>query len=1173
MYKVLAVFEAIDKMSGTVKKVGDNLDKFSDNAKAIGQTLTGAFTVPIVAIGAAATKMATDFDYAIANLKAQAGNTADLTKLHDAAIAIGADVQLVGVNSSQAAMGLTELYKSGLTTSDIFGGPDGLNQYLQNGTNLSGAFRAAIDLQAASEMNLEESTRVVSISMKQFGLDASDATRITDNLVKTAGASPASVKDLAASLELVGTTFKNTFNWQIEDANVLLGMLAEKGIVAADAGYGLNAMLQRIVAPNARATKAMEELGIKIYDTSGNIKSARDVLDELNKAFYDSSGNVKMTQEEMARYTKLIFGTAATSQKTFNALVKGGGQAFDEMVSKMGGALTTQQRMALLTDTLAGRTEILQGTLETAGITIGERLMPMVDKIIVGLTDLTTAFMKLEPEAQNSILVFAGVVAAAGPVIYAIGSIRGAVTTMIIPAITSMTGVFAALPGILGSASAGMALYAEGASVAEIASLGVSAVLGPIVVVLGAVAAAAIAAKLAWDIYNDAQEKTAEVSGRWVEYLDDQVATQKSATAIADNYISKQKEIGEMYDSAGIGAQIFVDKNKLVNAEVDKLSESLTASATSYDDYVKAVDKVNAANERTVKVYVQAENGEMSYETQKKNLINVMSKEAFETLKSADAHRGYSFAAKEASDQISNIAGAEQDAIASREQSIAVTEEMIEEQKKLRDEYAKWADTQLSAAKTFTDMNESYSEMSGLQKELSDLDAKITSQGSAHAVMLTRKKMSTDELAAAQAKMAMIGDALYAGIRKNNETDLQYSSRMADLRVKYDNLRDSTSTYTAVVGGATKAQLEERQAIIDKMAAIDENYRKQLAMQAVENLSVEQFGTGEAAAQRYEEAKRNLMLATGLITPQALAEQDAMILLNDKYTSGQVSALGYASMLGKVREAAKDGAISLQELDNISVSPKIDMGDAMSRIEEVAVAPWVSAEKAIDTSTGNIATSASVMGEDVALATVAQTETLTTFQTTWQEVSTDISTVQIPAIGMAANTTLTQIDTYINVTFIPTLRHLETEWATLASYTNSALSSMRIAMIKSLPTFQLFSTAVVLSIGTAVNMLMRLGKEGSAYVWLAVRAVWALQTALDDLPSEKRVRVIMEITSETKTAASAVQSVQSVYTEPTTTAAVQPGVVVNIYVDHISSDVDIEALGYKLGEYVKSRRR
>lgn len=81
-----------------------------------------------------------------------------------------------------------------------------------------------------------------------------------------------------------------------------LGILANNGVKGAEAGTALNSMLVRMTTKDV-AQKAFKELGVSIYDSSGQMRNMQDILVELNGAM---SG---LTQEQKNNYMSAIAGT------------------------------------------------------------------------------------------------------------------------------------------------------------------------------------------------------------------------------------------------------------------------------------------------------------------------------------------------------------------------------------------------------------------------------------------------------------------------------------------------------------------------------------------------------------------------------------------------------------------------------------------------------------------------------------------------------------------------------------------------------------------------------------------------------------------------------------------------------------------------------------------------
>lgn len=233
----------------------------------------------------------------------------------------------------------------------------------------------------------------------------------------------------------------------------------------------------------------------------------------------------------------------------------------------------------------------------------GPKALDWAKKFVGNVIDLLTRLSELEPETIENAIQFGKLAVAIG-LAFSIGS-------KIVTLIPTMVGVFksvqvtiAALPGILSAATAGWQLYTEGATLAQIASLGLSASLGPLAIVLGVVAAAIGVAIVAHQRYQQVQERTQEVTDTWTKFLGDQVAAGNSAIQIADEYANAQGRVARSIDEtrnsyapADQLALMFIDTQKLLAADMGKLQETLLATAANWDEYAAATDRVNQAAE------------------------------------------------------------------------------------------------------------------------------------------------------------------------------------------------------------------------------------------------------------------------------------------------------------------------------------------------------------------------------------------------------------------------------------------------------------------------------------------------------------------------------------------------------------------------------------------------
>ena len=120
----------------------------------------------------------------------------------------------------------------------------------------------------------------------------------------------------------------------------------------------------------------MEQLGLDVYDSEGNMRSLNDILGDLNTSMDG------MTAAEKSNIIGQIFNK--TDLSSVNALLANTGSTWDDLQQSIidsGGA--AQQMADTQLDNLQGQITILKSALEGLAISFGELLLPAI-KMIVG---------------------------------------------------------------------------------------------------------------------------------------------------------------------------------------------------------------------------------------------------------------------------------------------------------------------------------------------------------------------------------------------------------------------------------------------------------------------------------------------------------------------------------------------------------------------------------------------------------------------------------------------------------------------------------------------------------------------------------------------------------------------------------------------------------------------
>ncbi|MDP8526068.1 phage tail tape measure protein [Bacillus subtilis] len=482
------------RMGTRAQESGENLRTVGGNLQSIGSEIATSFGAATLAVGGAlglATKKSMDFEQQMSNVKSVM-NPEEANKYSDAltnlAVKLGADTKY---SALEAAQGMEELVKAGVTTQDI----------------INGGLSGALSLATAGGLELADAAEIASTALNAFKDDNLSVAQAADILAGAANSSATDVQEMKYGLSMtsavaagMGLTFKDTAT--------ALAVFAQNGLKGSDAGTSLKTMLSRLVPMTEGAYTTMESLGLVTLDTnkafdvlskegfkpaSKNLGDVYNALDKyvekstglkkgtdsfekafskasnalgiMDNKFFDAQGNIKSMTEISGELSKALDGMTAKDKqealyKIFGSdairgaliLGKEGSKGFNDMAKAMGkikAADVAAERM----NNLKGRIEELSGAFETAQINIGKALTPVVSALVAVLQKVVDAFNNLSPGMQKFIAISAAVVAAILGIITTFGAVLAGFGAMAagIGALIEAGGLLAVSGTVLGS--------------------------------------------------------------------------------------------------------------------------------------------------------------------------------------------------------------------------------------------------------------------------------------------------------------------------------------------------------------------------------------------------------------------------------------------------------------------------------------------------------------------------------------------------------------------------------------------------------------------------------------------------------------------------------------------------------------------------------------------------
>lgn len=464
-------------------------DEYAEKAGKVGQAVQTAgqhmmkVTTAIGGVAAASVTVAANFEQQMSKVQAISGATAEETdKLTESARQWGRDTKY---SATEAGEAFEYMALAGWKTDDMLEGIGGI-----------------LNLAAASAMDLGTASDIVTDYLTAFGLSAKDAGKFADEMAYAMSHSN-------TTTEALGEAYKNcaataaSMGYSVEETTAVLMTMANAGVKGGEAGTALNAIMTRLATDTKGCATELAKYGVEVYDAQGNMNSLSSILTGVRGVWNN------LTDEQQANLAKTIAGTNQFS--ALQTIMSGlsdeaiaSGMSFSDYAEALQNCDGTASDMAAtMQDNLLGRLTQLKSKLEDIGITVGNALLPFMEKAVAKIGELADKFAALSPQQQETILKIAGVVAAIGPLLTIVGkaiSVSGQLSS----GIGKVVGKLAAMGTTASGATGGMAVL-KGA---------LAAITSPVGIAVAAIAAITAVIVTLWNTNEDFRNKITEIWDR-----------------------------------------------------------------------------------------------------------------------------------------------------------------------------------------------------------------------------------------------------------------------------------------------------------------------------------------------------------------------------------------------------------------------------------------------------------------------------------------------------------------------------------------------------------------------------------------------------------------------------------------------------------------------------------
>lgn len=477
----------IDQATREMERMGTSsgsmLDKMGTGFTKAGTALTATVTAPIVGFGASILREGTSFEEAMTQVKNVANlANSDIDDFRQAVAGLG--VQMIETGDDVESMYKTMYNYAIAQGSETRYTAEEVAQALYymglagwKAEDMMKGLRPILDLAAATGEDLGRVSDIVTDSMSALGISIDELSDYTNVLAEMTRSSNTTLDQAGEAFKYV-SPLAGAMGYTMEDLAIAIGEFANVGVKGSQAGTGLRQAINNLTNPGEKAQEVLDRLNWSIYDMYGNAKPLGQVMEELRNMFQETGDIDKEAFSEFAQYLEDIgvaqeYDAMSTREQIdllsqwANASGKDGEQILtqyqkvsdvirlvgiralpgmlgiiNETDDRFGGltdsvysaheaygGLGTSAGMAAeLMDTTQGSIYKLTSSLSELKIQLFELLGGPFRELVDNLTEAVKWFNSLDESTKKNVVTFAGIAAAVGPALLAIGGLLSTIS-------------------------------------------------------------------------------------------------------------------------------------------------------------------------------------------------------------------------------------------------------------------------------------------------------------------------------------------------------------------------------------------------------------------------------------------------------------------------------------------------------------------------------------------------------------------------------------------------------------------------------------------------------------------------------------------------------------------------------------------------------------------------
>lgn len=248
-------------------------------------------------------------------------------------------------SAEEAGQGLEYMAMAGWKTKDMINGLPGI-----------------MYLAAASGEELGLVSDIVTDAMTAFGMQANESARFADVLAQASASSNTNVAMMGETFQYAAP-IAGALGFSVEDTAEAIGLMANAGIKASQAGTSLRAIMTNLSGEVKICGESIGEITIATTNADGSMRELSEILADCRVAF------AGLSESEQAAAAESLVGRYAMSG--FLALMNAGEDDVAKLSEAIDNCTGAAQKMSeVRIDNLKGDLTLLQSAAQGAGIEI-----------------------------------------------------------------------------------------------------------------------------------------------------------------------------------------------------------------------------------------------------------------------------------------------------------------------------------------------------------------------------------------------------------------------------------------------------------------------------------------------------------------------------------------------------------------------------------------------------------------------------------------------------------------------------------------------------------------------------------------------------------------------------------------------------------------------------------